>query len=136
MFSKAMQLARDLFHGSSSQSSEMKPTSSDHEVSLVTSQDPNTRVMLSARSHLSGVSVRFDLGEYKRGTVVVELRPAHDDNVEPLRQMTIDLSKFDSGDTEHLYWDPVEESKDRSYLLYFALSPDCIAVKLVATASA
>jgi len=86
--------------------------------------------MLSARSHLSGVSVRFDLGDYKRGTVLVQLWPAQNDNAKPLRKMTIDLSKFDSGDTEHLYWDPMEDSKDRSYLLRFALSPDCLQSNL------
>ena len=31
--------------------------------------------MFSVRSHLSGVSVRMDLGEYKEGTVKVELYP-------------------------------------------------------------
>ena len=85
--------------------------------------DPNVRVMFSARSHLSGISVRFDLGDYQDGIVRVDLFALDNNHTAPVRTAMIDLSKFDSGETEHLYWEPLEESKDRSYLVRFGINP-------------
>ena len=97
----------------------------------VSVQDENAQVMFSSRSHLSGVSVRMDLGQYTTGMVRVELYSVDNGATEPLRTVPIDLSKFDTGETEHLYWEPLEESKDRSYLLRFALSPEFVQPDLI-----
>src|ERR1700738_3754479 len=77
----------------------------------------NIRVVFSARSHLSGASVWVDPGSFGEGVIILELYELDCEDVLPLRSSSIDIAMLEAGEPEHLYWDPVEDSKDRFFSL-------------------
>lgn len=87
-------------------------------------QKENARVVFSKRSHLSGVSVRLDPDCCQESPITLELHAENGDGVHPLRKAVIDPAKLEPGEMEHLYWEPVEMSKDRFFFLHARLSRD------------
>jgi len=90
---------------------------------LVASQDANVYVLISERSYLSGVSVRLDPAGFTEGAITLELHPVDGDGAQPLRTATVNIATLEAGEVEHLYWEPVENSKGRSFFLRATLSP-------------
>ena len=113
-------------HPGADQQLPLQNVSSAQVVKPITSQDANVRVMFSERSHLSGVSVRLDPTGYAEGAITLELYPVDGDGTHPLRSVAIDLARLEPEEVEHLYWEPVENSKARSFFLRATLSPDCL----------
>lgn len=89
-----------------------------------TSEGRNVRVVFSERSHLSGVSVRVDAGGFEEGAITLELHAVDGEGVHPLRTAVIDIAMLEAGEMEHLYWEPLETSKGRFFLLRARLSGD------------
>jgi radical SAM protein with 4Fe4S-binding SPASM domain len=77
----------------------------------------NIRIVFSERSHLSGASVRVDPSDSEEGAIILELYELNCEDVHPLRAASIDIAMLEAGEAEHLYWDPVETSKDRFFCL-------------------
>lgn len=79
------------------------------------------RVVFSERSHLSGATVRLDTGRYEQGVVTLELYPVDGGGMRPVRTATIDISTLESGQMEHVYWEPLQTSKRLFFFLRASL---------------
>jgi radical SAM protein with 4Fe4S-binding SPASM domain len=82
-----------------------------------TSRAPHEWVVFSERTHLSGVSVRLDVLGCAQGVITLELHAADGDGSHPLRVTTIETATLETGEIEHVYWQPLERSRRRFYFL-------------------
>lgn len=72
-------------------------------------------LVLSEHSHLSGVSIRR--GAFDRGVVLLELFALSPNGLEAVRSSVADLVGVDGEEWEHVYWEPVADSRQRRFLL-------------------
>ncbi|HSH38404.1 MAG TPA: SPASM domain-containing protein [Chthoniobacterales bacterium] len=86
------------------------------------SSESNLRTVFCERAHLSGVSVRLDPAAHEEGSIILELHAEGGDQLHPLRTATVAVATLEPGDLEHVYWDPVPESKDQWFTLRAVLS--------------
>jgi radical SAM protein with 4Fe4S-binding SPASM domain len=66
----------------------------------------------------------LDNGGAANGIVKLELLPADDGDSTPLRTAAIDLANIESAGIDHVYWEPLPESKRRFFFLRAALWHD------------
>ncbi|MFN2476222.1 MAG: radical SAM/SPASM domain-containing protein [Chthoniobacterales bacterium] len=79
---------------------------------------PHMRRLFSERSHLSGVTVQLDPVGYGAGIITIELHAEDGDGGgHPLRTATVRMATHETGETEHVYWDPIERSKHRVFFV-------------------
>lgn len=82
----------------------------------------NVSVVFSERSHLSGVSVRLNLGGYDKGVIKIALHEPEVNGLRAIRTAEAKIVALEPGEMEHFYWEPVEASQHRFFILRAWLS--------------
>jgi len=77
----------------------------------------NLHPFRSERSHLSGVTLRLDAGGCAGRPILVRLYDCEGKTRPPLRSAGSGTATLETGEAEHLYWDPVEGSKDQIFFV-------------------
>jgi len=80
-------------------------------------------IVFSEHTHLSGVTVRLNLGADKRGVVTIDLFQADVEGSYPLRTARTRVEVLEVGEMEHFYWKPVETSQGRFFIVRARFSP-------------
>ncbi|MGH8094299.1 MAG: SPASM domain-containing protein [Chthoniobacterales bacterium] len=92
--------------------------------SLMNNGPSNLHLLRSTRSHLSGVSLRVDCHGCVEEAFLVELYGCEGESWPPLRSASIDTVALEAGEAEHLYWNPLEGSKDQDFFIGLRLPGD------------
>ena len=85
--------------------------------------DANSRLVYSAHSHFSGISLLLDHEDFASGILEAQVHEITRDGLRLLRSPTMDSGGDTVREWRHLYWDPIPDSASRLYLVRVRLRP-------------
>src|SRR4051812_7645487 len=89
-----------------------------------TAADPRGLTVFSERGYLSGVSARLRAVGCPQGAVSLELHEMHAEAMHPLRTARFDTRTLEADGIDHLYWEPIEASEGRFFVVRVMPSPN------------
>lgn len=94
----------------------------EHIAGSPSADDINCRVLFSERSHLTGVSL--DFAKIEPRIEAIELRVFDQGDMRLVRKVPVDFRNADRHNEQHIYWEPVEDSAQRFFVVRAIVAPD------------